>query len=340
MSTRAHAFIWEQFLLVTIAMTIGFLIVSIPIYFIFKRIDRRDKSGPRCRRCDYDLRASTGASCPECGRDLERKGVWPIGKPNRGPAVIAVLAWSWFMATITLSGVIIYSEYRYQILCHYDGFRDLLVLEEAVSGSGVSIYITGYGESRNWFSLQDKEELPLKYVCIELFDAEGYTATIATIAADTQKLTNPPTDTRASYQTVNNHHGEAAPPEDKTTLDYMLEPLYKKSSRVTVDQALKQDIKQAIVLAERIAADFEVISRDALIDQNRYDDMLSHSSDPPRFAAVHELGDFDVYSEPLPEWGYAITPAAGFLVWIVFLPIIRASIYKRMAANGIPTESN
>ncbi|XAL99140.1 hypothetical protein OT109_16350 [Phycisphaeraceae bacterium D3-23] len=69
--------------------------VWITVWLFMAVRDRRPKEGIRCRKCFYNLYRIEHNTCPECGADLTKTGVWAEGQPKRGPIIhiMSLVGW-------------------------------------------------------------------------------------------------------------------------------------------------------------------------------------------------------------------------------------------------------
>lgn len=96
LAIQTHAWLYWAFIVILPALA-GGLVVYLALRILIRLYDRHPRESVRCRKCYYDLRATPGDVCPECGYNLTR-GVWTDGRPRR---LWLALTWAlWTTAVI------------------------------------------------------------------------------------------------------------------------------------------------------------------------------------------------------------------------------------------------
>lgn len=323
----------QEIALMSGVITVFIVTIAVPVYFVLKRTDRRVKDGPRCRACGYDLRASRGEDCIECGYPLSPKGVWPIGKPTRGPAIIAVVLWSWLALIVMFSSMILWQEYEHDVIQHHAFSTDLAIL---YTNSGKRPYteIAISAAGNRWVFLPgDKAtRVGLEQVTIWVYQNNTTLEVVpfSPATGETEEPTNP--TEQNEFRLL---YGSNTPPEAQSAEAYLTDSLQKLQNDPSINEDIAKDMAQVIELAQELSSRHTHIGYKDIVPYAMDVSVAHDLREPLRFARVTgpDWQEFDI--EFAPWWISLIILGIFVVLWATGLPLIRRRVYERMAVDGV-----
>lgn len=312
-------------------ITVFVIIIAVPLYFVLKAMDRRVKDGPRCRACGYDLRANLGEECVECGSKLSPKGVWPVGKPSRGPVIIWIVLWSWLMLVFTFSAFTLFQEYDTELIAKHSISTKMVDLYSYRSDQPYNaVEIVAYGSE--WVLLPDSDyiQTDLQQMSIILLD-ENYVMAIATFNPHSRELEEPRDEFVKSLKS-RHYHARKYPKANKLDT-FLIEDMQNDPvMNVAVDKETLNEIDQLISLSVKLAEQYpELNTHNSIAEPS----IISIAKDL-QFKKVDHAFGHTVDVEFLPWWSSLFVLGAGFTAWLIGVPIIRKRIYRSMAVDAVP----
>ena len=324
--------VWQEILLVLGFWTILIGLLWLPLYMLLTKIDRKIKDGPRCRKCEYDLRAIENDQCPECGAFLKPRGVWPVGKPSRKPLIHLLLLWSWFVIAGSLTLIVLFSSNYYEIARHYEVGNDLFYLAQPKSQKYKKVSFSLASDAWQWFPGEEVQPLRIEQAAIWV-ETESAVVAMCTFNPDTGEFQMPMHEWTRSEMTIIN----GSLPDEKTTsvTEFIVNELNKYPDTGGDSQHIHEEIEQALQLA------LQMISTQSTLplvnpSEREIDQAILLIGSPILFehAVTSEWGYYEVGF--LSAWTYAVTPISGALIWLLGVFYLRRRIYERMAVDGIP----
>lgn len=329
--------IWPE-----IAMAVGYwTFIAIPtacvLSFLFCKLDRHPKDGPRCRKCDFDLRASTGESCTECGAPFKPRGVWPTGKPSRKQLAVVISIWSWLVVSFAIGIQYFYVDYEFDFAQYgyvdthcislftpkSDAFNEVAIFD---SGTEFRLLIDQFGFS----------DIEADQIVIWLETKEGELIVCA-VELETGKVARPEGPTAdqmlssAKYFSTNNEHCEP--------IDYLLSALKAENAPIINEAAVRAELAFLIKLAEEISV--------GKADAAHWDDievLTQPILDTSGLQSYFEFAEFTGWSEyyyfpALPVWAVYVPPIISLAVWGIGVFVLRLILYRRQAADAVPAST-
>lgn len=310
------------------------MIVCIAIWLelglFFVGFDRRPTDSVRCRKCFYDLRATVSEACPECGADLTKTGVWPVGTPNRARAQLWAVAWLWTGVVGVVAATNFYHRHNSWIATHRVECQDVIFLATPESGSHryVSIGLCGSKWelfSSDMYGSRVEPEIATVYIYNTYRQSDHH----VNFDIETMRAVPHPMDwvnTRQENRRAAN--GSRIQYGDKITPELLAEFLPLGEDRALNAQILAE-MEEVIELAQTAGGrdkllwrwgEVEAFSRDVLNKQGSL-------SNYGRRNAVEEV--YDRQLKYLPAWLIWVVLGLGVLILILGLFLIRRRCYLR-----------
>lgn len=325
--------IWSE-----IGVTVGYwTLIAIPtacvFALIFCKMDHHPKDGPRCRKCDFDLRASTGDSCTECGAPFKPRGVWPPGKPSRKQLAVTISIWSWLVVSFATGIQILYKDYEYDFAQY--GYVDThcatLYTPKSDTFQEVALFDSGT-EFRLLINQFGFPDIKADQVVIWLETLEGELIVCA-FDLETGKVMRPEGPTveemlsYAKHFSTNNEH--------RGPVNYLLSALKAENAPITNEEAVCAELTFLVELANKLS--------EGKAAATHWDDLESlmqpvlDASDYERYYASAEVNDWSehYYYPALPEWAVYLPPIICFAIWGIGVFVLRRVLYRRQATDAI-----
>ena len=299
-------------------------------WIVLARWDRREKDGPRCRACGYDLRASAGESCPECGKPLKPHGVWPVGMPRRGPAIhrIAILLWLCLFGMVLAANL--YASHVQYWFEHEQHDQAVAILGNPESGAYDLAYITLSGEG--WRRAGGSVR-PDSWTIVVL-TAEVEVQVVTADAESGRAMIHPMPDFARQYASAPAH--QAALNREPVT-PALLAEFHPLGLDTQTDEKLLAEMQLLIDLANHLADDTplprEIATNEAkLASYPRADELRAAFGKQRVFTNQNSQREV----RHLPLWPAWSIPAVGLLVLVAGTLLIRRRTYRKMAIDHIP----
>ena len=305
--------------------------------FIFCKLDHHPKDGPRCRKCDFDLRASTGDSCTECGAPFKLRGVWPPDKPSRKRLAAVIAIWSWLVVSFAIGIQFLYNDYE------FDFAQRGYVETECASlfGPKSNAYSEAFiSDSGNGFRLLPDQfgfpDIEAKYASIWLETLEGEII-ICAFELETGTLTKPEGPITDEFLSVVKHFSTSH--EQREPVDYLLSTLKTESAPITDEEAVRAELAFLVELSKDIS--------EGKIVATHWDDLealiqtVLDRSDYQRYYAYTEVTGWSehYYFPILPVWTVYVLPIISFAIWGMGVFALRFVVYRRQAADAVPASA-
>lgn len=329
--------IWSKILFIVGFWTLFAIPSAFVLGFIFCKLDRHPKDGPHCRKCDFDLRATAGESCTECGATFKPRGVWPPGKPSRKRLAVLISIWTWFVVSFAISIHFFYTEYEYDFIQR--GYMDThcasLNTPKSDAFSEVVIFDSGT-ELRLFPDQYDFPNIKANQVVIWL-ETREFELIVCAFDLATGKVVRPegPTvDTTLSYA---KHFSSDQEPHGP--VDYLISMLKTENASIGNEEAVRAELIFLVELAKEIS--------EAKADATDWDDLetsiksVLDASDYQRyFAFAAPNNSTEHYYYPvLPLWVVYVPPIIFFAIWGAGVLVLRFVFYRRQAVDAIPASA-
>lgn len=324
--------IWQEILLVVGFWTVSIGLLWLPLYFLFMRLDRKLKDGPRCRKCGYDLRATEGDQCPECGSMFKPRGVWPPGKPSRKPVIHLIMLWSWFIVAATLALMVSASAYHYDVLQKKTLSVTAFQLADPNSGQYPYALIALSGSQWQWFPDKDRIEVAPTQATIWLYDDN---TTLAACTFDIRNLELDKPVYENDQATAIKVNGELIDKNAASIADALIRGLERNQGPVQREELLRDEVALLTALAVT-ASEQPLISNIEPIPIGLIQDGVEKTGAYDQFGSVKNSDWSDGYIDFLPDWTYGVVPVSGLLIWLAGIIAIRKYVYRRMAVDEVP----
>lgn len=325
-----------------IGVAVGYwTLIAIPtscvLGVLFCNLDRHPKDGPRCRKCDFDLRASTGESCNECGASFKPCGVWPPGKPSRKRLAVAISIWSWLVVSFAIGIHYLYVEYEFDFAQH--GYVETSCV--ALSGPKSDAYNgAAISDSGNAFRLLPDQfgfpDIEASKASIWLETREGELIVCA-FELETGKVAKPEGPLVDEMLSVIKHISTNN--EQREPVDYLLSMLEAESAPITEEEAVRTELAFLVELSKGISK-----GKNGATHWDDLEDLIQpviDASDCQRYYAFTEvLGWSEHYYFPaLPVWAIYVPPIISFAIWGIGVFALRLILYRREAADAVPASA-
>lgn len=324
--------IWQEIILVVGFWTVLIGLLWLPLYFLLTRLDRKLKDGPRCRKCDYDLRATEGEQCPECGSIFKPQGVWPPGMPSRKPVIHLIMLWSWLIVAATLALVVSASAYRYNAIQKRTLSITAFQLADPNSSQYPYAMIALSGSQWQWFPDENRIEVTPTQATIWLYDDN---ATLAACTFDTRRLELVKPVYENDRTTAINVNSELVDEDATSIADALIRGLERNQGPVQEEELLRDEIALLTELAVA-ASEQPLISNMEPIPIGSFQNGVEQTGAYDQFGSINNSDWSDGYIDYLPDWTYGVVPVSGLLFWIAGIIAIRKYVYRQMAVDEIP----
>lgn len=325
--------IWSKILLIVGFWTLFAIPSAFVIGFVLCKLDRHPKDGPRCRKCDYDLRATNGDSCTECGASFKPRGVWPPGKPSRKQLAVVISIWSWLIVSFAIGIQFFYNNYE------YDFAQRGYVETECASlfGPKSNAYNEAFiSDSGNAFRLLPDQfgfpDIDASHASIWLETREGELI-VCTFEMETGTLTRLEGPMADEILSVVKHFSTSQ--EQQEPVEYLLAMLKTENAAITDEEAVREELAFLVELSKDLS--------DGKVDATHWDDLevlmqpVLDASDYERYYAFAQVEDStDHYYYPaLPEWTVYVPPIICFAIWGFGIFVLRRALYRRQAVDAV-----